>query len=82
MKFLPVPTAFEAVTGCRPHPSTCWRWYVKGSGGHVLKTWMVGGRRRTTTEAVNDFISKRTADTTAGSEVGEVRRELEKELCR
>lgn len=80
MKFLPVPTAFEAVTGSRPHPSTCWRWYVKGSGGIILKTWMVGGRRCTTTAAVNDFICRRTADTTAGAEQSQVRRELEKEL--
>lgn len=80
MKFLSVPSAIEAVTGSRPHPSTCWRWSIKGSGGVVLRTWMVGGRRCTTTEAVNDFICRRTAETTAGSEPSQVRRELEREL--
>ncbi len=46
-KYLPVGLAIELVTGTRPHPSTCWRWSTRGCGGVVLKTWMIGGRRRT-----------------------------------
>jgi hypothetical protein len=82
MKFLSVPTAVEAVTGTRPHPSTCWRWYIKGSQGVLLKTWMVGGRRRTTVDAVRDFIEQRTAGTTSSAEPSRVRAELERELSR
>ncbi len=75
-KFLPVPAAIEAVTGSRPHPSTCWRWAIKGSGGRKLKTWMVGGRRCTTIPSVEEFICQRTADETAGTDVGEAKRAL------
>ncbi len=57
-KYLSVPDAFEQLTGSRPNPTTCWRW-AKDSG---LETWMIGGRRRTTIEAVQQFIESRTLD--------------------
>ena len=60
-KFLTIGSAFEQLTGKRPHPSTVWRWALKGSNGVTLKTWMIGGRRMTTAEAVNEFIEKRSA---------------------
>jgi hypothetical protein len=81
-KYLLVPAAVEAVTGSRPHPSTCWRWCIKGSAGVVLKTWMVGGRRMTTPEAVQDFIARKTAQTTptTAAEQSEVSKKLQREL--
>ena len=81
-KFLPVATAIELVTGRRLHPATCWRWGTRGIDGVKLKTWMVGGRRCTTVEAVQDFICKRTVEATAGADAGEVKRELKAELAR
>lgn len=58
-KFLPVPKAIEIVTGYRPNPSTCWRWAQFGVKGVVLRTWMLGGRRKTTIDAVEQFIAER-----------------------
>lgn len=79
-KFLPVLTAIEAQTGVRPHPSTPWRWATKGQGGVVLQTWMVGGRRMTTVEAVAEFIEARTQAASPQSTVSKVREALNREL--
>jgi hypothetical protein len=81
--YLPVPAAIEAVTGSRPHPTTCWRWAVQGSGGHRLQTWIVGGRRMATIESVESWIAKRTAQRTpeaTATRESRVRAELAKEL--
>ncbi len=84
--YLSVPKAIQAVTGNRPHPSTCWRWSTRGIGGVRLKTWVVGGRRMTTTEAVETFIGTRTELATPSplssnrSESDSVRAELGREL--
>ncbi len=59
-KYLSIPALFEQLTGQRPNPSTIWRWSVKGSQGVRLQTWMIGGRRLTTREAVEEFIAART----------------------
>jgi hypothetical protein len=61
-RMMRVPEAVFAVTGVKPSPSKCWRWYQKGIKGVVLQTWLVGGSRMTTTEAVLEFISRRTGD--------------------
>jgi len=79
-KFLPVPDAIEQVTDRRPHPATCWRWAIQGSGGVILQTWMIGGRRCTTVEAVRSFIESRTSQTTPSSGVSKVREKLNREL--
>jgi len=63
-KLLSLPDAIEAVTGQRPNPSTCWRWAVQAPPGKRLKSWMVGSRRLTTVEAVNEWISMRTKEST------------------
>lgn len=58
-KYLPVICAVETVTGLRHNPSSLWRWSTKGCGGVVLRTWLIGGRRMTTTEEVEEFIRRR-----------------------
>lgn len=38
------------------HKTTVFRWHDEGVRGVRLKTIMVGGRRRTTAAALNEFI--------------------------
>ena len=45
----------------RPHRSTVWRWLLRGVGGQKLETVIVGGRRFTSREAIERFVSRRTA---------------------
>lgn len=78
-KYLPVLQAIEETIGYRPDPTTGWRWSTKGRGGVKLKTWMVGGRRMTTIEAVESFIEERTKQTTP-RESSTVREKLNEEL--
>ena len=59
-KLMRVPTAVEIVTGIRPSPAKCWRWYTHGIAGVKLQTWLVGGSRLTNLEAVRQFIAART----------------------
>lgn len=79
-QYLPIPKAFEKVTGLRPNLSTCWRWRTKGCNGVILQTWMIGQRRYTTAQAVQEFIDLRNA-----AEAGEhstTRQKLERELAK
>lgn len=62
-KMIRVPLAVEIVTGTRPCVRKCWRWYTLGIGGVKLQTWLVGGSRLTTVEAVREFIERRTNPT-------------------
>ncbi len=55
---MPIADAYARVTGTRPHPSTCWRWYKRGVKGVKLDTWLVCGRRMATTKAVRQFIDE------------------------
>jgi hypothetical protein len=41
----------------RPHLSTVWRWCLRGIRGVKLRTVIVGGRRYTTREYLNDFVA-------------------------
>lgn len=53
---LPLLNAIEQATGYRPHPSTAVRWCSKPNRhGNVLKSWMIGGRRMTSVEAVRCY---------------------------
>jgi hypothetical protein len=80
-KYLPIPTAVEEKTGYRPHPVTCWRWSKKGIAGVKLQTWMIGGRRLTTLEAVQQFIDSQTkANSEVAIESSNVGSKLRKEL--
>ncbi len=45
----------------RPHSSTWWRWWRHGVRGVRLETVLIGGRRYTTAEAVQRFVSALTA---------------------
>jgi hypothetical protein len=40
----------------RPHVSTLHRWRLKGTRGRRLETFLVGGRRFTTVEAIHRFL--------------------------
>jgi hypothetical protein len=40
------------------HPSTVWRWCVRGCKGHILESFNLGGKRYTTLPAFERFISK------------------------
>ncbi len=59
-RLMRVPVAVELVTGMRPCPAKCWRWYMKGVKGVALQTWVVGGGRFTCLAAVREFIERRT----------------------
>ncbi|WP_461506906.1 DUF1580 domain-containing protein [Rhodopirellula baltica] len=58
---LPLLVAIERATGHRPHPSTPMRWCLKpNKHGNVLESWMIGGRRMTSVEAVRRYIDANT----------------------
>jgi hypothetical protein len=59
---LPLVDAVEAETGRRPHLCTVLRWSQKRNRyGIKLETWMLGGRRCTSREAVRRFNEATTA---------------------
>ncbi|MEQ8211044.1 MAG: DUF1580 domain-containing protein [Lacipirellulaceae bacterium] len=64
---LPLGAAVEKATGDRPHPSTLHRWRLRGVSGVKLPTVKVGGRRKTSIEAVRRFIEATTAAADGGS---------------
>jgi hypothetical protein len=40
------------------HPSTCWRWCLRGVRGIVLESFNVGGKRFTTLPAYERWLTK------------------------
>lgn len=40
------------------HPSTIWRWVLRGSRGHVLESFSLGGRRYTTLPAYERWLAR------------------------
>jgi hypothetical protein len=38
-------------------PATCWRWALRGVRGRRLETFLIGGRRYTSREAVDRFLN-------------------------
>jgi len=52
--------AAKAAPG-RPHLATIWRWAQRGVKGVKLETIVVGGRRFTSSEAIERFIARTTA---------------------
>lgn len=42
--------------GNKVHHSTVYRWATKGARGRVLASWLVGGVRYTSIEALNRFL--------------------------
>jgi len=47
----------SAVVPSHPHTSTIVRWALRGVRGHRLETVVIGGRRYTSVEAIERFIS-------------------------
>ena len=45
----------------RPHLATCWRWIQRGCRGVKLDTVLVGGKRYTSTLALQTFVERTTA---------------------
>jgi hypothetical protein len=42
----------------RPHVATLWRWINRGCRGVRLESWMVGGLRYTSAEAIEKFFAQ------------------------
>lgn len=55
-EFLSINEAAGIVPG-RPHVSTIWRWINRGVRGVKLKTWLIGGLRVTSKEALEQFFA-------------------------
>ena len=54
-RVVPISEAPQHVPG-RPHTATIWRWYQRGISGIKLETFLAGGKRFTTIEAIERFI--------------------------
>lgn len=72
----PLAKAVERATGHRPHLSTILRWCGRGVRGTVLESWMVGGRRLTSVEAVNRFVSRRSETASTGGPTADANRRV------
>ncbi|MEO8270267.1 MAG: DUF1580 domain-containing protein [Aureliella sp.] len=57
---LPLVEAVENVTGQRIHLATALRLTQQGRRGHRLQSWVIGARRMTTEQAVQDFVTATT----------------------
>jgi hypothetical protein len=55
-EYLPLSKAVREATGTSPHLSTILRWCTKGARGRTLAYVLIGGRKMTTVEDVNDFV--------------------------
>lgn len=68
-----LPIAVEKATGRRPHLTTCLRWTTRGVSGIKLESFVLGGRRLTSEEAVLRFMDAVTEVKTvsAGSALSE-----------
>ncbi len=51
-----------------PHSATVWRWCLKGTRGVKLESWIRGGQRVTTPEAVERFLLALNAADEPGTE--------------
>lgn len=51
----------------RPHVATVWRWIRRGCRGVRLETVLVGGKRRTSAEALDRFYAQITSVAGGGS---------------
>jgi hypothetical protein len=55
--FLSLREAAKLFPG-QPHISTIFRWTERGIRGNRLETWLIGGKRFTTNDAINSFVVK------------------------
>lgn len=60
------PTEACKIIPGRPHRNTVQRWMTKGYDGVVLRSFRVAGKRFTTQEAVEEFVSALSAKDTLG----------------
>jgi hypothetical protein len=42
----------------RPHVATLWRWVNRGCRGIQLESWLIGGLRYTSVEAIEKFFAQ------------------------
>ena len=56
----PINQAPKHIPG-RPSQASVWRWVLHGVGGIKLDSCLMGGRRLTSTEAIQRFADARTA---------------------
>lgn len=49
-------TAAAKLLPGRPNVATLWRWRTSGCRGHKLETFLFGGRRYTSREAISRFL--------------------------
>lgn len=56
---VPISAAPKHVPG-RPHAATIFRWHQRGIKGVRLETYVVGGKRYTSKEALRRFIERTT----------------------
>ncbi|HUG71771.1 MAG TPA: DUF1580 domain-containing protein [Pirellulaceae bacterium] len=70
----------------RPHLATCWRWIQRGCRGVKLETILVGGRRFTSTLALQTFVERTTAaaagTSTVTASTPSAARKRHKQACR
>lgn len=81
MNLLPICKAIEEASGQRVSPPTATRWAIKGCGGVILHSVLLGKKRLCTVDWVNEFIAARSQPQPNGlPEASATRKELEKML--
>jgi hypothetical protein len=60
-----------------PHVSTLMRWALRGVKGIKLETVVVGGRRFTSREAIQRFVSRLNSPTSVTKKTATIRRQAE-----
>lgn len=66
MNLMPICNAIEQASGQRVSPPTATRWAMKGCGGVILRSVLLGKKRLCTVEWVNEFIAARSNDGPSG----------------
>lgn len=81
-RLLSLPQLARQLPG-KPHPSTVWRWHLRGVNGIKLETTLVGGKRFTSVEAGWRFLDRvNAADPgTTSAPSADRQRRLEKAEC-
>jgi hypothetical protein len=64
-----------------PSPATMWRWALRGVDGVKLETFKIGGRRYTTPDSVEKFVSRLNSPRAANEPQASSLRERQKDLA-
>lgn len=59
MNLMPICDAIQAASDQRVSPSTATRWALKGCGGVILQSVLLGKKRLSSVQWVNEFIAAR-----------------------